>query len=238
MGLFPDARRLDLDPGPIHGAPLGIADRPAERHVGSQRDRGELPGTAGPARFQSERVRFRPREARLLLEILSRYSASRVCSASPPGKAAKRATPAAPKKKPLTRDELNQHRPSPAAAKTGRSLLASPRVHRRTRYSRLPSASGQPRFGPFDFGITPARPVQIADLDGNGEPELLVLSATLLAFSAGRGHLRWASPLNPANANQSTPPEEHRVYAEALSGKDGQLLWCPPQRRCLPARIP
>jgi hypothetical protein len=30
-------------------------------------------------------------------------------SASPPGKAAKRAAPAAPRKKPLTRDELNQH---------------------------------------------------------------------------------------------------------------------------------
>ena len=65
IGLVPDARRLDLDPGPFHGAPLEIDDRPAERHVGSQPDRGELPGTALPARLQGERVRFRPREARL-----------------------------------------------------------------------------------------------------------------------------------------------------------------------------
>lgn len=65
IGLVPDARRLDLDPGPFHRAPLGIDDRPAERHVGSQPDRGQLPGTALPASFQGERVRFRPRETRL-----------------------------------------------------------------------------------------------------------------------------------------------------------------------------
>ena len=36
-------------PRPLPRAPLGIDDRPAERHVGSQPDRGELPGTALPA---------------------------------------------------------------------------------------------------------------------------------------------------------------------------------------------
>ncbi len=36
-------------------------------------------------------------------------------------------------------------------------------------------ANGQPRGQPIDLGFVPVRPVQHADLDGDGEPEILAL---------------------------------------------------------------
>ena len=39
----------------------------------------------------------------------------------------------------------------------------------------LDAATGRPRSGPVDLGFEPVRPVQYADLDGDGEPESLVL---------------------------------------------------------------
>ena len=39
----------------------------------------------------------------------------------------------------------------------------------------LDPATGRPRSGPIDLGFEPVRPLQYADLDGDGEPEILAL---------------------------------------------------------------
>ncbi len=59
-------------------------------------------------------------------------------------------------------------------------------------------ANGQSRGQPIDFGFAPVRPVQHADLDGDGEPEILALGPspspnqqTLAAFSCGTGRRLW-----------------------------------------------
>jgi hypothetical protein len=67
-----------------------------------------------------------------------------------------------------------------------------------TKWLALDPASGKPRGGSFDIGPKPIRPVQHADLDGDGEPEILALSAgpaggqnTLRAFSIKTGKELW-----------------------------------------------
>jgi hypothetical protein len=62
----------------------------------------------------------------------------------------------------------------------------------------LDLATGRPKAGPFDLGFIPIRPVQYADLDGDGEPEVLALGPgpagrqnTLHAFSIENGRELW-----------------------------------------------
>ncbi len=66
----------------------------------------------------------------------------------------------------------------------------------------LDPTTGRPRFGPIDLGFAPLRPLQYADLDGDGEPEILALGPgrggseqTLTAFACTTGRKLWAQPI-------------------------------------------
>jgi len=67
----------------------------------------------------------------------------------------------------------------------------------------LDPATGRPRTGPIDLGDVPVRQVQYADLDGDGEPEVLALGPgaaakqqTLAAFSITSGRELWVETVN------------------------------------------
>ena len=67
----------------------------------------------------------------------------------------------------------------------------------------LDPATGQPRGAPIDLGFEPVRPVQYADLDGDGEPEVLATGPdqaanqqTLAAFSPGTVRNLWVATVN------------------------------------------
>jgi hypothetical protein len=66
----------------------------------------------------------------------------------------------------------------------------------------LDAATGRPRAGPIDPGFELARPLQYADLDGDGEPEILALgpgpaarTQTLAAFSTATGDPLWTATI-------------------------------------------
>ena len=66
----------------------------------------------------------------------------------------------------------------------------------------LDPATGQPRSAPFDLGFGPVRPLQYADLTGDGEPELLALGQgaspqqqSLTACSLDTGKALWTVPI-------------------------------------------
>ena len=68
------------------------------------------------------------------------------------------------------------------------------------RWLGLDPATGQPRAGPFDLELIASREVQYADLDGDGEPELVAMGTgaaggqrEVHAFSIKTGHTLWAS---------------------------------------------
>ena len=67
----------------------------------------------------------------------------------------------------------------------------------------LDPTSGRQESGPIDLGFVPLRPVQHADLDGDGEPEILALGRgsapgrqTLVAFSSRAGRMLWSQTIN------------------------------------------
>ncbi len=69
----------------------------------------------------------------------------------------------------------------------------------------LDAASGKLQSGPIDLGFDPVVPVQHADLDGDGEPEIVALGPgsagakrTLHAFSIKTGRELWAAPADAA----------------------------------------
>ena len=86
-----------------------------------------------------------------------------------------------------------------------------------TQWMSLDPTTGKPSGNSIDLGFVPVRAVQYADLDGDGEPELLAMGPgqaanqqTLAAFSLGTGrnlwvatvHVKYETPFDP-----STPPE-------------------------------
>ena len=85
------------------------------------------------------------------------------------------------------------------------------------RWVGLDAATGQPRLGPVDLGFAPVRPVQVADLDGDGDPEILARGPgptlgvqTLAVFAGTTGRPLWTEPLRlslVASSNPITPPE-------------------------------
>jgi PQQ-like domain len=71
-----------------------------------------------------------------------------------------------------------------------------------TKWLAVDPASGKPQAESFDIGYPPIRPVQHADLDGDGEPEILALSPgpagkhyTLRTFSTKTGQEMWNEPV-------------------------------------------
>jgi outer membrane protein assembly factor BamB len=71
-------------------------------------------------------------------------------------------------------------------------------VHR-TAWIGLDPADGRKRTGPIDLGFAPLQPVQYADLDGDGEPEILAtgprqgINHSLTAFSIEAGRPLWST---------------------------------------------
>jgi hypothetical protein len=72
-----------------------------------------------------------------------------------------------------------------------------------SRWIALDPATGRPRSGPIDLGFAPVRPPQYADLDGDGEPEVLALGPgatapqqSLAAFSTATGRQLWVATIN------------------------------------------
>jgi len=66
----------------------------------------------------------------------------------------------------------------------------------------LDPATGRPRSGPLDLGFVPVRPIQYADLDGDGEPEILALGPgpaakqqSLAVFTSGTSQPRWTATI-------------------------------------------
>jgi outer membrane protein assembly factor BamB len=81
----------------------------------------------------------------------------------------------------------------------------------------LDPATGRPHAGPIDLGFTPIRPVQYADLDGDGAPEVLALGLgpatgrhALHAFSITTGRELWTeavdAPYDPSQG-EGPPPD-------------------------------
>ena len=67
-----------------------------------------------------------------------------------------------------------------------------------SRWMALDPATGRPKAGPIDLGFEPVRPLQYADLDGDGEPEIVALGPgtvpkqqSLTAFSVATGRPLW-----------------------------------------------
>ncbi|MHB1557754.1 MAG: FG-GAP repeat domain-containing protein [Isosphaeraceae bacterium] len=72
-----------------------------------------------------------------------------------------------------------------------------------TQYRTIDPASGKPSAAPIELGSRPVRPLQHADLDGDGEPELLALGPgptakqqSLRAFSIATGRSLWSATVD------------------------------------------
>ncbi len=75
----------------------------------------------------------------------------------------------------------------------------------------LDAATGRPIADPIELGFEPVRPVQYADLDGDGEPEILALGPAtgrnpraLSAFSIASGRPLWTATVNAGHAASSS----------------------------------
>jgi serine/threonine protein kinase len=74
-----------------------------------------------------------------------------------------------------------------------------------SRWIRLDLATGKPRGQSIDLGFEPIQPIQCADLDGDGEPDVLALGRgdgalvqTLAAFSSATGKPLWIESVKSA----------------------------------------
>ncbi len=78
-----------------------------------------------------------------------------------------------------------------------------------SRWIGLDPATGRPRAGPIDLGFEPVRPLQHADLDGDGEPEIIALGPgtspkdqSLAAVSVATGRTLWTAMVGETYVSQ------------------------------------
>ncbi|MHB1556668.1 MAG: FG-GAP repeat domain-containing protein [Isosphaeraceae bacterium] len=81
-----------------------------------------------------------------------------------------------------------------------------------SRWTAVDPATGRPAGPPVELGAVPARPLQYADLDGDGEPELLALmestsaaNPVLAAFSISARRPLWTVPIT-----EPVPPKQQQ----------------------------
>lgn len=81
-----------------------------------------------------------------------------------------------------------------------------------TRWLALEPSTGRPKGNPVDLGFEPVRPLQYADLDGDGEPEIVALGPgsmskqqSLVGFSSASGRPLWNAAVAAAYSSQSLP---------------------------------
>ena len=83
-----------------------------------------------------------------------------------------------------------------------------------TQWLGLDPVTGRVQVGPLELGFTPARPVAHADLDGDGEPEVVTVEAgpggrdwTLRVWSIGDGHPVWSQTIDAGlDSLDGSPP--------------------------------
>jgi hypothetical protein len=83
-----------------------------------------------------------------------------------------------------------------------------------SRWIGLNPATGRPRGQPIDLRFVPARPVQYADLDGDGAMDVLAVNAPyasspvreLAAFSPAAGMRMWLEPIGIPFTDRNAPP--------------------------------
>ena len=98
-----------------------------------------------------------------------------------------------------------------------------------TRWAGLSLSTGRPAVAPTDVGVVPVRPIQYADLDGDGEPEILAQGTlqrtgqqSLVAFSWTAGRELWAHPIGaPYESMQEGGPPPDWPMVVDLDG-DGR----------------
>ncbi len=104
----------------------------------------------------------------------------------------------------LPRDEIRQAKPPAELVQAGRTSLIA--VLDDEKWLGLDPSTGRVKAGPIDLGFAPIRPVPHADLDGDGEPEVLTLGSdsagvvqnTLFAYSKKTGRELWAQEIGRA----------------------------------------
>ena len=99
-------------------------------------------------------------------------------------------------------DRSRMARDRPAVLVHGRRSTFIAFVHG-TEWLGLDPQSGRVQAGPIELGFVPVRPVQHADLDGDGEPEVIALGPrptgtqrTLRAFSIRNRHELWSQTVD------------------------------------------
>ena len=97
----------------------------------------------------------------------------------------------------------------------------------------LDPTTGNPISGPIDLGGNPVVPVQHADLDGDGEPEILALGPgpigkkrTLQAFSIKSGHAIWSVTVDAAYVAREigAPPRDRPLIADLDEDGRAEIL--------------
>jgi serine/threonine protein kinase len=112
-----------------------------------------------------------------------------------------------------------------------------------SQWTELDPTTGQTRGQPIEFGFVPGRPVQYADLDGDGAPEMLALGPSkagyseppLVAVSFATGQRLWAERVTGYHTPQAAIPAREWPLVEDLDG-DGRAEVVIPDFGALPPR--
>ena len=113
----------------------------------------------------------------------------------------------------------------------------------KTQWMGLDPGTGRVQAGPLELDFTPARPVAHADVDGDGEPEIVTVETgpggrdwTLRVWSIGAGREVWSRRLMRALTRRTGPRSSVTCRTRRrpavrslpiLMGTGGPRLWCP-----------